>query len=186
MTRSRCRIRSPVDPEAVARDLGNATEIMLTRRARLAQTAEAPRPGVRRSGASDALPPGLSASAVPWGAAMTARRVLGPAEARIMAMAGTALLVLALLAAFWPRVIAVPLAAIAMWLAVTLLVRAWILRRERIRSLRANKDAPEDSIHSTGWRRVGSRSARWGAGQDVGRRCRTEVGSSHSRLSRST
>lgn len=81
---------------------------------------------------------------------MTARRVLGPAEARIMAMAGIALLVLALLAAFWPRVIAVPLAAIAMWLAVTLLVRAWILHGERIRNLRANKDAPEDSIQQDG------------------------------------
>ena len=76
---------------------------------------------------------------------MTARRVLGPAEARIMAMAGIALLALALLAAFWPRLIAVPVAAIAMWLAVTLLVRAWSLHRERIRNLRANKDAPEDS-----------------------------------------
>jgi len=43
--------------------------------------------------------------------------VLGSAEARTIAMAGIALLVLALLAAVWPRVIAVPLAAIAMWLA---------------------------------------------------------------------
>jgi uncharacterized membrane protein len=77
---------------------------------------------------------------------MTARRVLGPAEARIMAMAGIALLALALLAAFWPRLIAVPFAAIAMWLAVILLVRGWTLHRERIRNLRLSKDAPEDSI----------------------------------------
>jgi hypothetical protein len=81
---------------------------------------------------------------------MTARPVLGPAEARIMAMAGTALLALALPAAFWPRVIAVPFAAIAMWLAVTLRVRAWTLHRERIRNLRSNMDAPEDSIQQDG------------------------------------
>lgn len=134
----------------MARDLGNATEIMLTRRARLAQTAEAPRPGVRRSGSVGRAASGALSVGSAVGAAMTARRVLGPAEARIMAMAGIALLVLALLAAFWPRVIAVPLAAIAMWLAVTLLVRAWILHGERIRNLRANKDAPEDSIQQDG------------------------------------
>lgn len=123
---------------------------MLTRRARLAQTAEAPRPGVRRSGSVGRAASGALSVGSAVGAAMTARRVLGPAEARIMAMAGIALLVLALLAAFWPRVIAVPLAAIAMWLAVTLLVRAWILHGERIRNLRANKDAPEDSIQQDG------------------------------------
>ena len=69
-------------------------------------------------------------------------------------MAGMALLVLALLAAVWPRVIAVPLAATAMWLAVTLLVRAWILHRERMRNLRAAEDVPE-ALPPPGWRRVG-------------------------------
>ena len=48
-------------------DLGTATEIMLTRRARLARTPEAPRHGVGGRGASGAQPPGPSASAVPWG-----------------------------------------------------------------------------------------------------------------------
>ena len=62
---------------------------------------------------------------------MTGRRVLGPAEAKIMAAAGIALLLLGLLAAVWPRLIAVPLAVIAIWLAASLLFRAWTLRRER-------------------------------------------------------
>jgi cardiolipin synthase len=57
--------------------------------------------------------------------------VLGPAEARIMGTAGLTLLVLALLALIWPRVIAVPLAAIALWVAVSVLIRARALRRER-------------------------------------------------------
>ena len=69
------------------------------------------------------------------GAAMTGHRVLGPAEARVTGTAGLALLVLALLALIWPRVIAVPLAAIAMWVAVSLLIRARALRRERTRQL---------------------------------------------------
>jgi cardiolipin synthase len=132
-------------------DLRNATEIMLTRRARLTQPADAPRPGADgRSGSIGRAAAGALSVGSAVGAAMMARRVLGPAEARIMAMAGTALLALALLAAFWPRVIAMPVAAIAMWLAVTLLVRAWSLHRERIRTFRANKDAPEDSIQRDG------------------------------------
>jgi cardiolipin synthase len=131
-------------------DLGNATEIMLTRRARLARTAEAPRPGGGRSGSIGRAAAGAVSVGSAVGAAMTARRALGPAEARIMAMAGTALLALALLAAFWPRVIAVPLAAVALWLGVTLLVRAWSLHRERMRNLRPSEDAPDDSIRPDG------------------------------------
>jgi hypothetical protein len=42
-----------------------------------------------------------------------------------------ALLALGLVALLWPRAIAVPLAALAMWLAASLLFRAWALRRER-------------------------------------------------------
>ena len=62
---------------------------------------------------------------------MTGRRVLGPAEARIMGAAGVALLALGLVALLWPRAVAVPLAALAIWLAASLLFRAWALRRER-------------------------------------------------------
>jgi cardiolipin synthase len=65
------------------------------------------------------------------GAAMTGRRVLGPAEARIMGAAGVVLLILGLVALLWPRVIALPLAVLAIWLAGSLLFRAWSLRRER-------------------------------------------------------
>jgi cardiolipin synthase len=65
------------------------------------------------------------------GAAMTGRRVLGPAEARIMGAAGVALLALGLVALLWPRAVAVPLAVLTICLAASLLVRAWTLRRER-------------------------------------------------------
>jgi cardiolipin synthase len=66
------------------------------------------------------------------GAAMTGRRVLGPAEARIMGTAGAGLLLLGVVALLWPRVVAVPLAVLAIWLAGSLLYRAWRLHRERV------------------------------------------------------
>jgi cardiolipin synthase len=112
-------------------DLGRATEITLTRRARVVRTADVPRLPTRRPGSAGRAAAGAVSIGSAVGAAMTGRRVLGPAEARIMAAAGIALLILGLLAAVWPRLIAVPLAAIAIWLAVSLLIRAWTLRRER-------------------------------------------------------
>jgi cardiolipin synthase len=63
------------------------------------------------------------------GAAITNHRVLGPAEARLMALAGLMFLLVAILAVFWPRVVVVPLAAIGVWIAAALFVRAWRLWR---------------------------------------------------------
>jgi cardiolipin synthase len=112
-------------------DLGRATEITLTRRARVVRTAAVPRRPTRRPGSAGRAAAGAVSIGSAVGAAMTGRRVLGPAEAKIMAAAGIALLILGLLAAVWPRLIAVPLAVIAIWLAASLLFRAWTLRRER-------------------------------------------------------
>jgi hypothetical protein len=56
--------------------------------------------------------------------------VLGPAEAKLMTSAGVALLVVAALAAWWPWLVAAPLAGIGGWMAVALLLRAWRLHRE--------------------------------------------------------
>jgi cardiolipin synthase len=112
-------------------DLGRATEITLTRRARVVRTAEAPRLPARRPGSAGRAAAGAVSIGSAVGAAMTGRRVLGPAEARIMGAAGVALLVLGLVALVWPWAIAVPLAVLALWLAVSLLFRAAALRRER-------------------------------------------------------
>jgi len=120
-------------------DLGHATEITLTRRARVARTARPPGVTRRRPGSAGRAAAGAVSIGSAVGAAMTGRRVLGPAEARIMGAAGIALLVLALLATIWPRVIAVPLAVIATWLGVTLLLRARTLHRERIKALQADR-----------------------------------------------
>ena len=112
-------------------DLGRATEITITRRARVVRTTEAPRRSARRPGSAGRAAAGAVSIGSAVGAAMTGRRVLGPAEARIMGAAGLALLFLGLLALLWPRAVAVPLAVLALWLAGSLLVRAWALRGER-------------------------------------------------------
>ncbi|HSB40316.1 MAG TPA: phospholipase D-like domain-containing protein [Methylomirabilota bacterium] len=113
-------------------DLGRATEITLTRRARLVRTPEAPRRLARRPGSAGRAAAGAVSIGSAVGAAMTGRRVLGPAEARIMGTAGVGLLLLGLVALLWPRAVAVPLAVLAIWLAGSLLYRAWRLHRERV------------------------------------------------------
>ena len=70
-------------------------------------------------------------------AALTNRRVLGASEAGVMAKFGTILLALALLGLAWPMAVAAPLAILGAWIGVSLLARAWKLRR------RATGEAPE-------------------------------------------
>ncbi len=111
-------------------DLDRATEITLTARARVVKSADAPRRPAGQPGSAGRAAAGAVSIGSAVGAAMTGRRALGPAEARIMGMAGLALLLLGLVALIWPRLIAVPLGVIAIWLAVTLLVRARALQRE--------------------------------------------------------
>lgn len=134
-------------------DLGRATEITLTERARVVKAAAAPRRAVRRPGSAGRAAAGAVSIGSAMGAAMTGRRVLGPAEARIMGAAGIALLVLGLLALVWPRVIAVPLGVIAIWLAASLLLRARTLHRERTR---ARRERPaRGRLSRSRWRRSG-------------------------------
>jgi cardiolipin synthase len=63
------------------------------------------------------------------GAAITNHRALGPAEARLMTLAGVFLLVVTVLALLWPRIVVVPFAVIGGWIAIALLLRAWRLWR---------------------------------------------------------
>jgi len=117
--------------EMYLEDLERATEITLTRRARVVRTAKASRRPARRPGSAGRAAAGAVSIGSAVGAAMTGRRMLGPAEARIMGAAGVVLLLLGVVALLWPRAVAVPLAALAIWLAASLLFRAWALHRER-------------------------------------------------------
>lgn len=111
-------------------DLTHATEIVLTtkRRVRVTGPAQARkgRPRRRPGSAGRAVAGALGISSA-VGAAITNRRALGPAEAKVMVAGAVALLVLSLTGVLWPRVLTVPLAAVATWAAVVLLVRAYKL-----------------------------------------------------------
>jgi cardiolipin synthase len=61
------------------------------------------------------------------GAAITDSRVLAPAEARTVAVIALILFILAGVAVWWPRVLTVPFAILAAWIAVVLLLRAYAL-----------------------------------------------------------
>jgi cardiolipin synthase len=66
------------------------------------------------------------------GAAITNRRVLGPAEIRITLIGGIALLTLAILSILVPRWVTVPIAVISGWFGIALLIKTWRLRRTRL------------------------------------------------------
>src|SRR5258705_1603209 len=71
-------------------DLGRATESTLTSRARVVKSAEALRRPAGQPGSAGRAAAGAVSIGSAVGAAMTGRRALGPAEARIMGMAGLA------------------------------------------------------------------------------------------------
>jgi cardiolipin synthase len=116
--------------EMYLRDLANSTEIVLAAHNRvrpLRQDRPAHATAVRGSAsraAAGALRIGNTVSA-----ALTNRRVLGASEAGVMAKFGTMLLLLAVLGVLWPIVVAVPAAVLAAWVGISLLARAWKVRR---------------------------------------------------------
>ncbi len=117
-------------------DLARSTEVVLTKRNRVGFAGEVRRPrrdqrGVRRSRAGSAARAAAGAMSVgsALGAALTNRRLLGPAEAGLLLQLGMGSLLLALIAVAWPRVLAVPVAIAAAWLGAATLWKAWKLRR---------------------------------------------------------
>ncbi|MCM5570145.1 phospholipase D-like domain-containing protein [Burkholderiaceae bacterium FT117] len=126
----RNRIR-PADPGADARAAERRRRLRAERRAEArARRDRGDTARTRRSGGSAGQ---IAAGAIrvgnTFGAALANRRVLGAAEAKTMTMAGTALAVVAVVAALWPRLLAWPLAAFSAWSAIALLLRAWRLHR---------------------------------------------------------
>jgi cardiolipin synthase len=112
-------------------DLQNATEIVLSTRRKIRGIGTGRPQGVRtrreQGSAGRAVAGALRLSHV-VGAAMTNRRALGPAEARVMAGGGMLLFFIAVIALLWPQVITVPLALLGLWAGAVLLVRAYRLR----------------------------------------------------------
>ncbi len=125
-------------------DLERATEIVLDQRHRVrAPSASAPglqpRPPEshvvsrhRRAGGSGGrMMSGAARIGSTVTAAMTNRRVLEAVEAHIALLAGGLLALLAFLTWYYPRGVAYPIAVIAAWFAVALLIRGIIAVRQR-------------------------------------------------------
>lgn len=120
-------------------DLAHATEIVLSRRrARPATTP--PHHGLRGHGSAGRSAVGAMRMATTLGAALGNRRLLSDFETRPLLGGAMLLVVLAVVALLWPRALAWPLGALAVWVAISLAAR-W-LRMERHRRHAARTPEP--------------------------------------------
>jgi len=118
--------------ESFLDDLRQSTEIVLSSRKRPLPVRKAGQISRRRKrlarGSASRAATGVMRFSNVVGAAITNRRELGPAEAIIMALAAALLIAFAALAAYWPQGVVFPVVLVCLWVAVTLLVRAYKLR----------------------------------------------------------
>jgi len=136
-------------------DLARSTEIVLTRRYRVRRTdapADAARPRASRravSGSAGRAAAGAFSVGSALGAALTDRRILGPAEAGLLFLMAAVAVGVGVLAALWPRVLAWPVAFIAMWSGIAWAAKGIALRRGRSSGPRAERVedvAPPDAL----------------------------------------
>jgi cardiolipin synthase len=112
-------------------DLENATEIVLGgRRVRRDPKRQTRASGVRRKGSSGRAAAGALRLANTMGAAITNRRVLGPAESYSLGTASLFLAVTGITSVLWPRLLAWPLGALAIWFSLVLFGRYLVARRK--------------------------------------------------------
>jgi cardiolipin synthase len=121
------------------RDLSNATEIVLGRRYRVGASPGASPHGRRAlSGSAGRAAAGAMSVGAAVGAALTSRRTLGPAEANLLGVVALILIAVAAVGVLWPPALAYPLALVATWVGVVMLIRARRLWRERRSRARAS------------------------------------------------
>lgn len=113
-------------------DLVNSTEIMLSDRRRVRPSITTPRPAAGSGGRAARAAAGALRIGNTVGAAFGSRRMLGPAESGMMFSVALGFLLLAAVAVAAPLAITVPFTVLALWIAVTLLVRAWRTRRSGV------------------------------------------------------
>ncbi|MHB8108631.1 MAG: phospholipase D-like domain-containing protein [Syntrophorhabdaceae bacterium] len=127
-------------------DIGNSTEVVLTTRyKRHFLDGHHPKSGHLIStgkGSMGKVGAGAIRIGNAVGAAITNRRVLGPAELRIPLIGGMALLILTVLCILIPRSIALPIAFVCAWLGIAMLIKAW--RLYQMRSSEMNKGQEEE------------------------------------------
>lgn len=107
-------------------DLARSTEIVLGRRNVACPVQDRPRvPRKVKGKGKGSIGRGVIRVSRVVEAAITNRRILGPADAKIMLSSGAALLALAVVAGVWPRMLAVPFAVATGWIGLALLLRAY-------------------------------------------------------------
>jgi cardiolipin synthase len=113
------------------KDIACSTEIVLGRRRQVQGPALARSPRRRRRGTARARRAAAGAVRLGYtiGAAVAGRRTLGAAEAALAARGGAVLILLAAVTLVWPLVTAIPAALVCGWLGLSLLVKAWRLKR---------------------------------------------------------
>ncbi len=122
-------------------DLERATEIVLTRRNRVrpapvvngTMSARELRQGLRRarSGSAGRAAAGAVSVGSALGAALTDRRALGPAEAGLLFLMASVAIGVGVVAAIWPRVLAWPIALLAIWSGIAWAGKGVALRHGR-------------------------------------------------------
>jgi cardiolipin synthase len=128
--------------QSYLRDLGHATELVLESPGRVRGSSDIgpePAPDQRQRSAKVVRGTGsasrAAAGAIRMGhsvkAALGSRRILAPAEARLVAVLGLLLLATAAVGVRWPLVIALPAAVVMGWVGIAFLARAHELRRQR-------------------------------------------------------
>jgi cardiolipin synthase len=110
-------------------DLENATEIVLSETDRVRPTAPTSKRLRRNTGKGGRVAAAAISVGKTVGAAIADRRVIGAAEAKVLAFSGAALLALAALAWWKPRALVWPFLVLAIWIGVSLLIRAFRLHR---------------------------------------------------------
>ncbi len=129
-------------------DLQNATEVILDERRKVRAPGEPRHPRPRTLATSGGGSGGRAAAGAlrignAVGAAFTNRRVLEPVEARLMMVAAVLLLLLAILFAVFPKVLAYPVVVIFIWTGLALLYRSYKLFR-----LRHREPSSSDALYS--------------------------------------
>jgi cardiolipin synthase len=136
---SNCELDVIVDDEQFAHqmgtmyieDLANATEIILNERPAARRRGGRPDPPAPRGGGSAGrAAAGLLRIGNTVSAAVTNQRKLEPVESRIMLAVAAVLVIVAILVAIFPRLVAYPIAAVAVWIAGALFYRSYRLRRQ--------------------------------------------------------
>ena len=113
-------------------DLERSTEIVLTARNRVRRAdgheSASEHPRRAPSGSAGRAAAGAVSVGSALGAALTNRRTLGPAESGLLVKMAGAALVTAVVGILWPAVVAWPAAALAAWIGLSWLGKAWTLR----------------------------------------------------------